>query len=33
MENPQVGQRVWTEKLIETFVVVAVNKNQSLADL
>lgn len=33
MENPQVGQRVWAEKLTGTFTVVAVDGDQRLAEL
>jgi len=33
MKNPQVGQRVWGEKLTGTFTVVAVHTDQGLADL
>ncbi len=33
MKNPQVGQRVWAEKFIGTFTVVAVYSDQSVADL
>lgn len=33
MKNPHVGQRVWAEKLIGTFVIVAVDEDQGLADI
>ncbi len=33
MKNPHVGQRVWAEKLIGTFVIVAVDDDQAFADI
>lgn len=33
MKNPHVGQRVWAEKLTGTFVIVAVDQDQGLADI
>lgn len=33
MKNPHVGQRVWAEKLMGTFVIVALDESQSLADI
>lgn len=33
MKNPHVGQRVWAERQIGTFVVLAVDESQSLADI
>ncbi len=33
MKNPHVGQRVWAEKLTGTFVIVALYKEDGLADI
>jgi hypothetical protein len=33
MKSPQLGQRVWTELLDGTFVVIALHPKEALADL
>jgi hypothetical protein len=33
MKNPHVGQRVWAEKLVGTFVIVGVDEKQITADI